>query len=159
MNTTNGLGLNNTTSIPSNKENANNPRKSVHENLSISTTVGSGMSSAATPAHLISLSTVTGNMNGSANYSTNVGSANNSKMSLKAREFGKEITNNAPMSSGSQIVNTSGSSGLFSSGNIHPQTVKHANDHSHHYPHTSNIIVSVASNGVQAKKPLGDHHI
>jgi hypothetical protein len=78
---------------------------------------------------------------------------NLAKMQLKAREFGKEITNgNVTGVSSSSVSNT----GLFSAtSSVHPLTVKNS-DHSHNHPHASNIIaVSVNSNGLQTKKTIG----
>lgn len=77
---------------------------------------------------------------------------NLAKMQLKAREFGKEITNgNVTGASSSSVGNT----GLFSATSVHPHTVKNS-DHTHNHPHTSNIIaVSVNSTGLQTKKSLG----
>ena len=83
---------------------------------------------------------------------------NLAKMQLKAREFGKEITNgNVTGASSSSTANGggSGTSGIFSATSVHPHTVKNS-DHAHNHPHTSNIIaVSVTSTGLQTKKTMG----
>ena len=73
---------------------------------------------------------------------------NLAKMQLKAREFGKEITNGNVTGGTSVNHSTGGNAGLFSATSIHPHTVKNS-DHSHNHPHTSNIIaVSVTSTGL-----------
>jgi hypothetical protein len=78
---------------------------------------------------------------------------NLAKMQLKAREFGKEITNgNVTGASSSSAAGNN--AGLFSATTVHPHTVKNS-DHSHNHPHTSNIIaVSVTSTGLQTKKTM-----
>lgn len=97
--------------MPANKEN-NNTKKTSHE------TPASAGNMTAT-SHSTAASTVNGHTLGLA------------KMTLKAREFGKEITN---------ASSTTGN-GVFSS-NMHPQTAKHSD---HHHPHPSSIAgVSVA---------------
>lgn len=126
-----GLSFTGTTaSVPGNKEN-NNTKKISHESAT-----GSMHLPSATSYHHAGASSAGSAIMGLA------------KMSLKAREFGKEITNAASTTSNSQ------SNGLFSS-TLHPQTAKHS-DHSHHHPHPSNIIaVSVANSGIQ-KKPMSE---
>ena len=143
--------------IPGNKEN-NISKKPAHESLSISTASGGqaafhtasshhharGELSSANNSHhhqaLGQLSHATGYAPPQSAQQMNL-----AKMQLKAREFGKEITNgNVTGASSSSVANA----GLFSATSDHPHTVKNS-DHTHNHPHTSNIIaVSVNSNGL-----------
>lgn len=146
-----GLGF---TSVPSNKENTNNSKKHVHESHVITTnsTADHGNSSASQSSHHHQVTTTTTNIPASASH---VVSHALNKMSLKAREFGKEITNAS--ATGSSENNGNGHNGVHppqsaSSGNgrgissggsmfsstMHhgnagaPLSVKHADAHFHH---------------------------
>jgi hypothetical protein len=133
-----GSGLGFTGGVPSNKEN-NNSKKQGHEGSFI-------ISTASTPAgHLPSthgpsnVTTTTTNIPSSAGMGTSQALA---KMTLKAREFGKELTNAGSTATGGNVHqyhngnivgpnNTSVGNGHFSS-TLHPQTVKNS-EHAHHH--------------------------
>jgi hypothetical protein len=84
--------------IPANKEN-NNTKKTTHESLSISTAAGTQLGSSNSNINNLGAthgqSQMMSNGPGSSSHSAFGPAGGLSKMSLKGREFGKEITNNS----------------------------------------------------------------
>lgn len=140
-----GLGF---SSVPSNKENSNIVKKHV---LDINS---SAQNSSASHQGESSGTTVLQQQNSSAHHHSNIPQSASqavshalNKMSLKAREFGKEITNGTGSGSGVNNENghpssaASGAMRAISSGgsmfsstmhNVGPLTVKHAEAQFHH---------------------------
>lgn len=73
------------------------------------------------------------------------------KITLKAREFGKEITNNNVLSSTSAMNSTS-----FASNQ--PHTVKNGEASHHHHPHPS-TIGGVSVGGMQTRKTINNEQV